>query len=133
LVLNPATGEFLEHRQLCQDPCYKATWDALYANKLGCLYQRIGLGYTPSAQHVNDTNTFFLIDYQDIPSHKKKESCHTMVVCEVCPEKDDPDCTRITVNGNCICYPGNASTNTEQAVHLLLNYVATYPLDSIIY
>jgi hypothetical protein len=34
-VLDPSTGEFLEHRQLCCDPCYKATWDTSYANKLG--------------------------------------------------------------------------------------------------
>ncbi len=29
LVLNLATGKFLEHRQLRQDPRYKATWDTL--------------------------------------------------------------------------------------------------------
>jgi hypothetical protein len=45
-VLDPATGEFLEHRQLRQDRCYKATWDTLYANELGRLCQGIGLGNT---------------------------------------------------------------------------------------
>ncbi len=34
LVLDPATGKFLEHRRLCQDPRYKATWDTSYANEL---------------------------------------------------------------------------------------------------
>jgi len=34
-VLDPSTGEFLEHRQLCRDPRYKATWDTSYANELG--------------------------------------------------------------------------------------------------
>ena len=28
-----------------------------------------------------------------------------MVVCEVCPEKDDPDCTRITIDRNCDVLP----------------------------
>jgi hypothetical protein len=48
-----------------------------------------------------------------------------MVVCEVCPEKDDPDRTRITIGGNRICYPGNVSTNTAslELVKLLLNSV----------
>ena len=32
-VLDPATGKFLKHRQLCRDPRYKATWDTSYANK----------------------------------------------------------------------------------------------------
>ncbi len=122
LVLDPATGKFLEHCQLCQDPCYKATWGTSYANELGCL---IGTGNTPTAQRVSGTNTFFLIDYQDIPAHKKKEICHTMIVCEVCTEKDDPDCTRITIGGNRICYPGNVGTNTAslKLVKLLLNSV----------
>jgi hypothetical protein len=34
-----------------------------------------------------------------------------MVVCKVCPEKDDPDWTCITIGGNRICYPGNVGTN----------------------
>jgi hypothetical protein len=38
-VLDPSTGEFLEHRQ---DPRYKATWDRSYANELGRLCQGIG-------------------------------------------------------------------------------------------
>jgi hypothetical protein len=58
-VLDPATGKFLEHRQLCQDPRYKATWDTSYANELGRLCQGIGSGSTPSSQRVSGTNTFF--------------------------------------------------------------------------
>jgi hypothetical protein len=79
-VLDPSTGEFLEHRQLRQDPCYKATWDRSYANKLGRLCQGIGSGTTPTSKRVAGTDTFFLIDYHDIPAHKRKEICHTMVV-----------------------------------------------------
>jgi hypothetical protein len=45
-VLDPATGKFLEHRQLCRDPRYKATWDTSYTNKLGRLCQGIGRGCT---------------------------------------------------------------------------------------
>ncbi len=124
-VLNPSTNKFLEYRQLCQDPRYKATWDTLYANELGRLCQGIGAGNTPTAQCVRGTNTFFLINYQDIPAHKKKVIFHTMVVCEVRLEKDDPNRTRITIGGNCICYPGNIGTNTAslKLVKLLLNNV----------
>jgi hypothetical protein len=48
-----------------------------------------------------------------------------MVFCEVRPDKDDPDCTRITIGGNHICYPGNVGTKTTspQLVKLLLNSV----------
>jgi hypothetical protein len=125
-VLDPATGKFLEHHQLCRDPRYKATWDTSYANELGRLCQGIGSGSsTPSVQRVSGTNTFFLIDYHGIPLHKRKEVCHTMVVCEVRPDKDDPNCTRITIGGNHICFPGNVGTNTAslELVKLLLNSV----------
>jgi hypothetical protein len=124
-VLDPATSKFIEHCQVHQDPHYKTRWDALYANKLGRLCQGIGSGSAPTGQQVAGTNTFNIIDYQDIPSHKCKEICHTMVVCEVHPEKNDPDCTRFTIGGNRICYLGNVGTNTAllELVKLLLNSV----------
>ncbi len=49
-ILDPATGKFLEHHQLCQDPCYKTTWDTSYANKLGQLCQGIGSDFAPTGQ-----------------------------------------------------------------------------------
>ncbi len=124
-VLDPATGKFLEHCQLRRDPHYKTTWDTSYANKLGQLCQGIGSVSAPTSQRVVGTNTCYIIDNQDTPSHKRKEICHTMVICEVHPEKDDPDRTRITIGGNRICYPGNVGTNTAllELVKLLHNSV----------
>jgi hypothetical protein len=89
------------------------------------LCQGIGSGTIPSSKRVAGTNTFFLIEYHDIPAHKRKEICHTMVVCEVRPEKDDPDRTRITIGGSRICYPGDVGTNTSslELFKLLLNSV----------
>ncbi len=48
-----------------------------------------------------------------------------MVVCEVRPDKDDPNHTQITIGGNHICYPGNVGTNTAslELLKLLLNSV----------
>jgi hypothetical protein len=48
-----------------------------------------------------------------------------MVVCEVRPDKDDPDRTRITIGGNHICFPGNVGTRMAllELVKLLLNSV----------
>ena len=124
-VLDPSTGEFLEDRQLRCNSRYKTTWDTSYANELGRLCQGIGSGATPTSKQVAGTNTFFLINYSDIPAHKQKEICLTMVVCEVRPEKDDPDRTRITIGGSRICYPGDVGTNTAslELFKLLLNSV----------
>ena len=47
------------------------------------------------------------------------------MVCEVRPEKDDPDCTRITIGGSIIYYPGDVGTNTAtlELIKVLLNSV----------
>ncbi len=103
-VLDQATGKNLEHCQLRTDLWYKPTWDTSYANELGRLCQGIGTGLTPGSKQVEGTNTFFHINYDDIPVTKQKEICHTLVVCEVRPEKDDPNRTRITIGGSRICY-----------------------------
>ncbi len=124
-VLDASTSEFLELFQLRRDPRYKVTWDKSYANELGRLCQGIGTGTKPGTKRVDGTNTFFMIKYDDIPMHKRKEICHTLVVCEVRPEKDDPDCTRITIGGSKICYPGDVGTNTAslELIKILLNSV----------
>jgi hypothetical protein len=70
-VLDPSTGKFLKHCQLRHDPCYKTTWDTSYANELGRLCQGIGSGSSPNTKQVAGTNTFFLIDYHNIPVHKR--------------------------------------------------------------
>jgi hypothetical protein len=124
-VLDPLSGDFLEHLQLRKDPRYNTVWDTSYANELGRLCQGIGEGPKPGAKQVAGTNMFFLIDYDNIPAHKKKQICHNKVVCQVRPEKDDPDCTRITIGGSRIFYPSNVGTNTAslELIKLLFNSV----------
>jgi hypothetical protein len=124
-VLDQATSKSLEHCQLHTDPRYKQTWDTSYANELGRLCQGIGTGPTPGSKQVEGTNTSFRINYNNIPVAKWKEICHTLVVCKVRPEKDDPNRTCITIGESRICYPGNVGTNTAslELVKLLLNSV----------
>ena len=97
----------------------------LVSNELGRLCQGTGSGEAPNSKRVAGTNTFIRINYNNIPLHKRKEICHTMVVSEVRPEKDDPNCTQITIGGNRICYPGNVGTNTAslELLKLLPNSV----------
>ena len=61
------------------------TWDTSYANELGQLCQGIGAGSKPGTKQVAGTKMFFIVDYNDIPAHKKKKVCHTKVVCKVKP------------------------------------------------
>jgi hypothetical protein len=85
----------------------------------------VGTGDKVGGKLVAGTNTFHLIAYADIPHQKQKQIIYTKVVCEVCKGKDDENCTRITVRGNLICYPGNTGTNTGllELIKFMLNSV----------
>ena len=48
-----------------------------------------------------------------------------MVVCEVQPQKEDPNHTRVTISGSRICYLGNIGmpTGSLNLVKLMINTV----------
>jgi hypothetical protein len=124
-VLDKESNQLLEHCQLQQDPRYEEVWDQSYSDKLGRLCQGIITSDKAGGKWVAGTNTFHLTRYSVIPHHKHKESIYTKVVCEIQEGKDDKNCTRITVGGNLIFYPGDAGTNTIslELIKLMLNSV----------
>jgi hypothetical protein len=126
-VLDTATGAMLEHRQLRCHPTYKKVWDKSYANELGRLCQ--GIGTNPTKKQVDGTNTFKPIRYHDIPLNRRNDITYTRVVCEIRPQKADPNRTRITIGGNRICYPGDTGTKTGsiETIKLLLNSTISTP------
>jgi hypothetical protein len=125
-VLDAKTGQLLEHRQLRKHPEYKDIWDTSYSNELGRLCQGVGTNNDdPSTKRVEGTDTFRVIHYNDIPPERRGDVTYTRVVCEVRPQKEDPNRTRITIGGNRICYPGDTGTKTGslELVKLQLNSV----------
>ena len=87
-VLDKETGKFLEYHHLQKDPKYAFIWNPYYANELGRLCQEFGKETKgPKKQIVKGTDTFRVMHYHDIPKHKIKYVCHTMVVCEYHPQK----------------------------------------------
>ena len=72
---------------------------------------------------MEGTNTFLLIKFADIPQDRKHEICHSMVVCEVKPHKEDPNRMHINVAGGQIFYPRDVGTPTGllDLVKLIIN------------
>ena len=129
-VLDHDTGKTLEHRQLRRHPKYKEIWDTSYANELGRLCQGIGSkpssanpAASPPHQRVEGTDTFRPIQHAEIPPERRHDVTYTRVVCEVRPQKAEPNRTCITIGGNRICYPGDCGTKTGsiELVKTLLN------------
>ena len=116
----------LDHKQLQRHPRLKKMRDTSYNNALGRLCQGVDEGTAgPDKQRAAGTSTFCVINYNDIPKNKCSNICHTRVVCEYCPNKDDPNRTRITLAGGHICVPYNVSTPTGslKLVKLMINSV----------
>ena len=72
-VLDQTTGESLEYKQLCKHPTLGHIWSKSYSNKLGRLCQGVGLDDNKSNPQIQGTNTFYVIDYDDIPPDQPKE------------------------------------------------------------
>jgi hypothetical protein len=111
-VLDHDTGLSLDYKQLRTHPKLGHIWSKSYANELGRLCQGIGTDDSGTKQRIQGTDTFYVIDYDDIPSDRRSEITYSKVVCKVRPEKSDPARTRITIGGNRICYPGDVGTKT---------------------
>ena len=128
-VLDKATGQTLEYRQLRQHPDFHKVWNESYSNELGRLCQGIGTSPDGTGKRVKGTDTFFLIRFEDIPADRRKEITYTKVVCKVLPEKSDPNCTYITIDGNRITFPGDVGTPTAslELAKLVFNSVLSCP------
>ena len=129
-VLDHKTGQTLEHRQLRQLPKYKKTWDRSYGNEFGPLCQGAGVHPTiPGAQRVKGTDTMRPINFHDIPRGRISDVAHTRVVCEVKPNKEEINRTRITIGGNTINYFGDCGTKTAslETIKLVINSTLSTP------
>ena len=80
-------------------------------------------------QKIKGTGTFKVIHFNNIPCDKQKDICHTIVVCEYRPDKDDPNRTRITIEGGHILVPFDVSNSNGslELVKLMINSVFSRP------
>ena len=80
---------------------------------------------SPKKQIIKGTGTFQFICFNDITFEKRKDIFHTRVVCEYCPENDDPNRTRITIVYGHILVTFDVSTPTGslELVKLMINSV----------
>ena len=67
--------------------------------------------------------------YDDIPRDRRKGIANVKIVCEVRPQKSDPNRVHITVAGYNIFFPGDvgAPTASLDLVKLVLNSVLSQP------
>ena len=83
------------------------------------------MGFLSQGVHVlvEGTDTVFFIDKQYIPVDRWKDVTFGRVVADYHPDKSGPYCTRLTVGGDRVNYPGDCGTPTVSltTVRLLLS------------
>ena len=100
-VTHQISGVAQEYRHLIKGPERKI-WERSFANKLGQLAQGI--------IEVKGTNTVMFIPKSKFP--KDKKVTYGKIVCEIKPEKEEKERTRLTVGGNLLEFTGNLSAPT---------------------
>jgi hypothetical protein len=113
-VLDKTTGHLMEMRDLLVNPMYKELWGESYTKELGCLAQGM-----PGVSKGTDTIVF--IRHDNIPHNRKHDITYAQVCVNYCPEKEDPNCTRVTMGSNLLHYPGDCGTPTFDTITVKLH------------
>jgi hypothetical protein len=118
-IINKDTGDTIEYCHLIKIPNYQDIWTHSFANELGSLFQDI--------HEHKGTNTFFFIKKLDVP--KGRTYMYGRIVCNYCPQKNEPHRTWLRVGGYCIDYPWNKSMPTADltTAKLLSNSTISTP------
>jgi hypothetical protein len=118
-VLNNNTGELMEMLHLLRNLKYTKLWRKLCTKELGQLAQGVSVR--------KGTDTIVFIKYGKIPLNRRRHIMYIKSVVTYQPEKDNLNCTRLTVGGNWIVYHGNVSMPTVKmmTVKMHLNSVTS--------
>jgi hypothetical protein len=118
-VVDPVAGASTEYLHLICDPETKDVWEHSCANEFGQLAQGI--------RDIKGTDTITFIHKSKIP--KGRRATYPRYVCDICPQKPEPNRTRIAVGGSLIDYPSDVSTKTADLVtaKILWNSVLSTP------
>jgi len=122
-VLDEDTGELLEYRQLIRNPKYENDWKYSFGNEIGRLAQGMPGG------RAQGTNTLFFINRREIPRDRLKDIAHAKIVCNVRPQKEETNRTRLTFAGQNVESGMDNGTPTADllTIKLHLNSVVSTP------
>ena len=108
-VLNKATGQPLEYRQLIKHPQCRNSWLHSSANEFGCPAQGTG-------NRIQGTNTIFFIHKQEIPADRFRDRVYAKFFCNEWTHKKDVNRTNLTASDNRINYPREVAILTAEMV-----------------
>ncbi len=105
LVHNREKLEYLKYCQLIQDPKHKEVWSKSAANEFRQLAQGVG-------GRVKGTDTIRFTRKEQVPLGRRKDVTYGSFSCNIKPNKEEKERTRLTAGGNRINYPDDIGTPT---------------------
>ena len=107
-MIHPTTGELISsYKHLMTDPDTAEVWMTAFGKDFG------GMSHGKDTTGLKGTNVVFIMSLQDIPNILKDRTItYARVVVDHCPQKADPNHSRITASGNLINCPGELTTRT---------------------
>ena len=107
VAIDPTTRASLEYRHIFKGPT-TAIWENSFANEIGRLAQVLG------TRMPSGTNTIFFIPRDKLPAGRTVT--YGIIVAKIRPQKVETHCTRLTVGGNLINFPGDVTTPTAYLI-----------------
>ncbi len=114
-ILDKDTGNLLEYHHLIKHPKYKTTWSQSFRKEI--------------RQLATTTATIVFINKYQIPEDRQGDITYGRIVCDMHKGEKDKHCTRLTMGGNLINYPGDCGTPMANllTVKILLNSIILMP------
>lgn len=105
-VMNTNTVEMQNYQKLIKHDSTQHVWSAAFCKELCQLAQ--GYNYV-----VEGTTTLFFMDKHEIRNiPNDKRVAYARILVDNRPQKEDPNCLRLTLGGNMMVVPGDLSTKT---------------------
>jgi hypothetical protein len=122
-IYDEETNTYLNYRQLMRHPKYKEVWSKSAANEFGRLTNGTKDG------RVQGTRTIRFIRKEDVPDDRKKDVTYGSFSCDLKPNKEEKERTRLTMGGDRINYPDDCGTPTADMIlfKILVNSILSTP------
>ena len=106
-----------------QHPKYKEKCSKSSANEFGRLANGLKDG------RVKPTNTIQFIQKEEVPFDRIKDVTYGSFSCDIKPNKEKINCTRLTMGGDSINYPDDCGTPTADMIlfKILVNSIISTP------
>ncbi len=117
LIYDDKTNMYLNYRQLMRHPKYRKIWSTSSANKFGRLANGLKDG------RVKPTNTIQFIRKEEVPADRIKDVTYGSFSCDLKPNKEEVNRTRLTMGGDRINFLDDCGIPTADMT--LFKYVST--------